>query len=210
MLAVTNLDTVLDTIFKEKEFQLYCKIDRADVGEKVALMDFFKELRSAKGKLIRKYKASDKWEKLRCDLQMGNLHVVLVKEVCFWRKLIERRMRRTPRFCSPYRIDITLRISEDIFCSVKDLLTCVTKYGLDLHLTKSQIEIKIWSKRRLELFFKNLIDQNLPKKEIKNCNVEHIVPKDKMFILKYRKTTETLNIICFYGVWNEYLVPQHI
>ena len=39
MLAVTNLDTVLDTIFKEKEFQLYCKIDRADVGEKDALMD---------------------------------------------------------------------------------------------------------------------------------------------------------------------------
>ena len=75
MLAVTNLDTVLDTIFKEKEFQLYCKIGRADVGEKVALMDFFKELRSAKGKLIRKYKASDEWEKLRCDLQMGRCPV---------------------------------------------------------------------------------------------------------------------------------------
>jgi hypothetical protein len=60
--VVTNLDTVLDIFFKEKEFQLYCKIDRADVGEKVALMDFFKELRSAKGKLIRKYKASDEWE----------------------------------------------------------------------------------------------------------------------------------------------------
>jgi hypothetical protein len=148
--------------------------------------------------------------KLQCDLEMRNLYVVLVKEVCFWIKLIERRMRRTSSLCSLYRIDITLRISEEICCSVKDLLTCVTKFGLDLHLTKSQIEIKIWSKRRLEWFFKNLTDQNLPKKEIKNCNVELIVSKDKMFILRYRKTTETLNIICFYGIWNEYLVPQHM
>lgn len=174
------------------------------------LWNFFRELRSAKGKLIRKYKSSDEWGKLQCDLQMANMYVVIVKEVSFWRKLIERRMRRSPRLCSPYRIDIKLRVSEEIFCSVKDLLTCVTKYGLDIHLTKSLIEVKIWSKRRLELFFKDVIDKNLPKKEIKNCNVELIVSKDKMFILRYKKTTETLNIICFYGVWNEYLVPQHL
>ena len=212
MVEKTKVDTVLDEVFKKTEFKLYCKLDRADIGEKLALMDFFKELRIAKDKLICKYKASDELAKLQCNLKMGNVHVIVVKEVIYWRKLIERRMRKTPRLCSPYRIDVTVRVSEEIFLSVKEILNCllVAKYGLEVHETNGIIEIKIWSKRRLELFFKNVTDLNLPRKIINDCTVELIVSEDKMFMLRYRKTTETLNITSYYGVWNKHLVPQHL
>ena len=211
MLAMTNIDSVLDDIFKEKGFQLYSNIERSDVSGKLALMDFLKECKAAKDKLVRKYKTSDKWGKMRCDLETGNMYVILVKEVTFWRKSIERRMHRTPRLRSPYRIDFTTRVPEEIVCAVEDLLTCEmsTMYGLDIHLTKRLIEIRIWSKKRLELFFKDLICRELPQKEINKCNVELIVTKEKMFTLRYRKATETLNVSCFYGLWNEYFAPQH-
>lgn len=143
---------------------------------------------------------------------MGNVHVIVVKEVIYWRKLIERRMRKTSRLCSPYPIDVTVRVSEEIFFSVKEILNCllVAKYGLEVHETNRIIEIKIWSKRRLELFFKNVTDLNLPRKIVNDCTVELIVSEDKMFMLRYRKTTETLNITSYYGVWNKHLVPQHL
>ena len=48
MMSATNLKSILDDMFEKKEFELYGNIASADVDQKLALTDFFKELRSAK------------------------------------------------------------------------------------------------------------------------------------------------------------------
>ena len=37
MVEKTKVDTVLDEVFKKPEFKLYCRLDRADIGENLAL-----------------------------------------------------------------------------------------------------------------------------------------------------------------------------
>ena len=109
----------------------------------------------AKDKLICKYKASDELAKLQCNLKVGNVHVIVVKEVNLLEKVNRKEDAEEAKtvFAVPYRCH------------------CQSERG------------------------------NI---------VELIVSEDKMFMLRYRKTTETLNITSYYGVWNKHLVPQHL
>lgn len=156
MTEMTNLDVVLEDNLKEIEFKLYCSIDRSCVPEKLALGDFFKELRSRKDLLIQKYKAKDERVKLHRELvlETEKLHSVVVKEVRYWMKLLSRRMRRTPRNSRPYKIDISYRVSDEVFTYILKFLTCVTCYGLEMeHLQKGRVSIiKVWYKKKWNYF----------------------------------------------------------
>ena len=44
MMSVTNMKSVLDDMFEKKESELYSNIASANVDQKLALVDFFKEL----------------------------------------------------------------------------------------------------------------------------------------------------------------------
>ena len=55
MMSMTNMKSVLDDMFEKKESELYSNIASADVDQKLALVDFFKELRSAKDLIVKKY-----------------------------------------------------------------------------------------------------------------------------------------------------------
>ena len=82
-----------------------------------------------------------------------------------------------------------------------------------MHQSKGTTTIKIWSKRKLELFFNNILGAasgGLPTKVIKNATVKIWISKEKAFTLKYAKALERIEISCFYGVWNEHHVPQHL
>ena len=213
MMSATNLKSILDDMFEKKEFELYGNIACADVDQKLALTDFFKELRSAKDLIVKKYEATCERQKLHCAMEMGKVHTLVAKEVLYWKKVIQRRMHKTPRQACPYRIDISYRLSEEIFCCIKDLLTCVSQYGLEMHQSKGVTTIKIWCKRKLELFFNDILGAasgGLPTKVIKNAIVKILISEQKVFTLKYRKASERMEITCFYGVWNEHHVPQHL
>ena len=58
MMSVTNMKSVLDDMFEKKESELYSNIALADVDQKLAVVDFFKELRSAKDLIVKKYEAT--------------------------------------------------------------------------------------------------------------------------------------------------------
>ena len=49
------MKSVLDDMFEKKESELYSNIASANVDQKLALVDFFKELRSAKDLIVKKY-----------------------------------------------------------------------------------------------------------------------------------------------------------
>ena len=86
-------------------------------------------------------------------------------------------MHKTPRQACPYRINVSHRLSEEIFSCIKDLLTCVSQYGLEMHQSKGTTTIKIWSKRNLELFFNDILGAasgGLPTKVINNVFPENI------------------------------------
>ena len=214
MTEMTNLDVVLEDNLKKIEFQLYCSIDRSCVPEKLALGDFFKELCSRKDLLIQKYKAKDEKVKLHCELALvtDKLHSVVVREVRYWMKILGRRMRRIPRSTRPYRIDISYRVSDKVFTYILKFLTCVTCYGLEIENLKNGgvSFIKVWYKRKMELFLNDLIGENLPVKTVKGCRLEVLISRERLFTIKYRKTSEKLDISCYYGLWNQYQVPQHL
>jgi len=94
----------------------------ADVDQKLALIDFFKELQSAKDLILKKYETTCEREKLHCAMKLGKVHMLVAKEVLYWKKVIQRRMRETPREACPYRIDVSHRLSEEIFSCIKDLV----------------------------------------------------------------------------------------
>ena len=82
-----------------------------------------------------------------------------------------------------------------------------------MHQSKGVATIKIWCKRKLELFFNDILGAasgGLPTKVIKNAIVKILISEEKVFILKYRKASERMEITCFYCVWNEHHVPQHL
>ena len=136
MIASTNLSVILDETFNQKEFEIYSSISSCNVDQKLAVMDFFKELRTAKEQLIRKYAAANDRQRIHCA--MGEMRSLAVKKVLYWMQTIHRRMRKTSRQKCSYRIDICLRMSEEIFSYVKDLLTCVSEYGLEVHNKKEE------------------------------------------------------------------------
>ena len=212
MMSATNLKSVLDDTFEKKESELYGNIAWPDIDQNLALMDFFKELRSAKDLIAKKYEATSERQKFHCTMELGKVHTLVAKEILYWKKLTQRRMHKTPRQACPYRIDIFHRMSE-IFCSIKDLLTCVSQYGLEMHQSKGTTTVKIWSQRKLELFFNDILGAasgGLPTKVIKNATVKMLISEQKVFTLKYAKASERIKINCFYGVWNEHHVPQHL
>jgi hypothetical protein len=197
----------------KKEFEIYNSINRDAVGEKVALSGFFKELRSAKDQLIGKYAAKNERERLHCCMGIGGMKSLVVKEVLYWNKTILRRMRKTPRQGCPYRIDISHRLGWEIFVCVRDLLTCVNCYGVDVSTKKNTTTITIDYERKLDLFFKDILAEafdGFPKKTIQDSTVKLLISKEKLFIIKYTQSTEKLDIRCFYGLWNEHQVPQHL
>ena len=55
MMSMTYIKWVLDDVFEKKESELYSNIASADVDQKLALVHFFKELRSAKDLIVNKY-----------------------------------------------------------------------------------------------------------------------------------------------------------
>ena len=213
MMSETNMKSVLDEMFEKKEWELYGNIASANVDQKLALEDFFKELRVAKDLIVKKYEATCERQKLHYVMELGKVHTIVTKEVLYWKKVIQRRMHKTPRQSCPYRIDFSYRLSEEIFSCIKDLLTCVSQYGLEIHQTKGTTTIKIWSKRKLELFFNDVLGAacgGLPTKVIKNATVKILISEQKVFTLKYTRACERMEITCFYGVWNEHHVPQHL
>ena len=213
MMRSTNMRSVLDDMFEKKESELYSNIPSADVGQKLALVDFFKELGSAKDLIVKKYEATCERQKLHYAMELGKVHTLVAKEVLYWKKVIQRRMHKTPRHSCPYRIDLSYRLSEEIFSCIKNLLTCVSQYGLEIHKSKGSTTIKIWSKRKLELFFNDVLgaaNGGLPTKVVKNATVKILISEQKVFTLKYTKAPERREITCFYGVWNEHHVPQHL
>lgn len=213
MMSKTNLKSVLDDMLEKAESELCGNIAWADVDQKLALIDFFNELRSAKEVIVKKYESTCEREKLHYAMELGKVHTLVAKEVLYWKKVIQRRMSKTPRQACPYRIDVSHRLSEETFSCIKDLLTCVSQYGLEMHQSKGATTIKIWSKRKLELFFNDILGAasgGLPTKVIKNATVKILISKEKASTLKYAKALERIEVNCFYGVWNEHHVPQHL
>ena len=147
------MKSVLDDMLEKTESELYGNIAWAGVDQKLALIDFFKELRSAKDLIVKKYETTCEREKLHCAMKLGKVHTLVAKEVPYWKKVIQRQMRKTLRQACPYRIDVSHRLSEEIFSCIKDLLTRVSQYGLEMHQSKGTTTITIWSKRNIELFF---------------------------------------------------------
>lgn len=97
---------------------------------------------------------------MHCGLEMGKIHNLVVKKVLYRKKrkkVIQRRMHKTPRQACTYRIDISNMLSAETFCSIKDLLICVSQYGLGINQSKSVTKIKIWSRRKVELFFNDIL-----------------------------------------------------
>ena len=88
MMSKTNLKSVLDDMLEKTGSELYGNIAWADVDQKLALIDFFKELRSAKD-LIVKYETTCEREKLHCAMKLGKVHTLVAKEVLYWKKVIQ-------------------------------------------------------------------------------------------------------------------------
>lgn len=196
----------LDDLLSRKESEVYNSTPRNDVGKRLALSSFFKELRSAKDKLVKKYAVQNERERLHCVMEIAGLKSLVVKEVLYWNITILRRMRKTPRQGSPYRIHISHRLSSEIFQYVKDLLTCVTVYGVEVKTTKKITTLNISYERKLELFLRDILGKafdGFPLKVIDNCTVKLLVTMKKL-------STEKLDIYCFYGLWNQFNVPQHL
>lgn len=81
-----------------------------------------------------------------------------------------------------------------------------------MHKSKGTTTIKIWSKRKLKLVFNDILGAasgGHPTKVIKNATVKILISKEA-FTLKYAKALERIEVNCFYGVWNEHHVPQHL
>ena len=121
-------------------------------------------------------------------------------------KILGRRMRRIPRSTRPYRIDISYRVSDEVFTYILKFLPCVTCYGLEIENLKNGggSFIKVWYKRKMELFLNDLMGKNLPVKTVKGCRLEVVISRERLFTIKYRKTSEKLDISCYYGLWNQY------
>ena len=76
-MSKTNLKSVLDDMFEKTESELCGNIAWADVDQKLALVDFFKELQTAKDLIVKKYETTCErnctvpwsWEKFTCLLQ---------------------------------------------------------------------------------------------------------------------------------------------
>ena len=166
----------------------------------------------AKDKLVTKYEATNERQRLHCAMEIAGLKSIIVKEVVYWKKTILRRMRKTPRQGSPYRIDISHRLSSEVFKYLRDLLTCVSAYGVEVITSRNVTTINISYERKLELFLKDILGQafdGFPKKTIDDCKVKLLVSKEKLFTIKYSTSLEKLDIRCFYGLWNELSIPQH-
>lgn len=110
MMSATNMKSVLDDMLEKKESELYSNIALACVDQKLALVDFFKELRSAKDLIVKKYEATCERQKLHYAMELGKVYTLVAKEVLYWKKVIQRRMHKTPRQSCPYRIDLSLRM----------------------------------------------------------------------------------------------------
>lgn len=173
----------LDDLLSRKESEVYNSTPRNDVGKRLALSSFFKELRSAKDKLVKKYAVQNERERLHCVMEIAGLKSLVVKEVLYWNTTILRRMRKTPRQGSPYRIHISHRLSSEIFQYVKDLLTCVTVYGVEVKTTKNITTLNISYERKLELFLRDILGEafdGFPQKVIDNCTVKLLVTMKKL------------------------------
>ena len=94
-------------------------------------------------------------------LETDKLHSVVVKEFRYWMKMLSQRMRRIPKSIRPYRSDISYRVSEEVFTYILKFLACVTCYGLEIENLKNGggSFIKVWYKRKMELFLNDLIGE---------------------------------------------------
>lgn len=97
MMSKRNLKSVLDDMLEKTESELCGNIAWADVDQKLALIDFFNELRSAKEVIVKKYESTCEREKLHYAMELGKVHTLVAKEVLYWKKVIQRRMRKTLR-----------------------------------------------------------------------------------------------------------------
>ena len=70
MMSKTNLKSVLDDMLEKTESEVSGNIAWADVDQKLALVDFFKELRSAKDLIVKKYETTCEREKLHCAMEL--------------------------------------------------------------------------------------------------------------------------------------------
>ena len=72
----------------------------------------------AKDKLICKYKASDELAKLQCNLKVGNVHVIVVKEVNLLEKVNRKEDAEDAKtvFAVPYRCHCQSERGNIFFC----------------------------------------------------------------------------------------------
>ena len=64
---------------------LYGNIAWADVDQRLALIDFFKKLRSAEDLIVKKYETTCEREKLHCAIKLGKVHTLVAKEKLYWK-----------------------------------------------------------------------------------------------------------------------------
>ena len=201
-------------MYRETEHNMFSALPYREVEQKAALKSLFKELRCFTDKLVQKYDAKNKKEELLCSMEISGIRSLVVSEALFWNKVILRRMRKTPRQGCPYRIDISHRLNKEIFENLHAMLTCVSEYGLDTVVGKSRnsTTINIWHFRKLELFFKDILDERYVsfEKNVQGCCLKLLVNNEKLFTIKYNYTLEKLELSCFYGKWNIHHVPQHL
>lgn len=82
----------------------------------------------------------------------------------------------------------------------------MTVYGVEVKTTKNITTLNISYERKLELFLRDILGEafdGFPQKVIDNCTVKLLVTMKKL-------STEKLDIYCFYGLWNQFNVPQHL
>lgn len=114
-------------------------------------------------------------------------------------------------------VEFSYRLQREIFDHLVEMLTCTTMYGVNIqsHLKRNGKEkekvIKVVHKRKLERWFsdRQVSGEKGFRRSIKGkWHTDLLVDANRPFQLKYKHSTEMVQVKCHYGAWNKEGVPQ--
>ena len=203
----------VDKFYEKLELRYYSSIPRDDVTQKLALQDLFKELSVLKEQTMKCHSETSVREKLKfkkCDL-----HRMACNEVSYWRKTLMRRQFLTAKHSHPWIIEFTLRLQEDIFKHIVDILTSTSRFAVETQTGRTNKEqvVEVTSKPKLQQMLRFCLgnESTTLKREFPGKGRPNIViDRENPFTITYNYGNEVVKVHCHYGAWNSDNVPQFI
>ena len=132
-----------------------------------------------------------------------------------WYKTFMRRMIARCAVRNPWRVVLTEYLNRDLFKILEEVVYR-TKYGIVCKTTSKQVFIVFMKAARVRHVFCELMGTDISAPEfLKKLargkrKVEAIVDEDKQFAVTFNKEKQTITFDFYYGLWNQYGLPQHV